>query len=80
VESGISFKASAAVDGAPIFASRWVMHFAYSTHGFCITVAGRLNISTGILAVRVSDSLASPLQPYAFFAPNRCISQMYPTG
>jgi hypothetical protein len=48
--SGISYKGNAAVGGAPIFASRWVMHFHSCARGFCITVAGRLGISTRILA------------------------------
>jgi hypothetical protein len=72
--SEFSYKANASVDGAPIFASRGVMHFPSYAHGFCTTVAGRLTFSTGILALSCAGLLPGPLQPYAFFATGCCIS------
>jgi hypothetical protein len=79
-EAEFPYKANAAVDGAPKFASRWVTHFHCCAHGFCITVAGCLSISTGILAIPCAGSRAVPLQPYAFFATRWRISRISPTG
>jgi hypothetical protein len=78
--SEIPYKTSASVDGAPKFASRWMMHFRYCAHGFCITVAGHLSISSQILPDRAPDPLAGPLQPYAFFATEWRISRISQNG
>ncbi len=44
LESKFSYKAHRAMDGAPNFASRWLLHFCSFAGGICTTTAGHASL------------------------------------